>query len=185
MTTDEIRARLEKLGLACEEVPLDRLDSAVLALACFPMYMVANVHAWTSETQWQIPIAGGIPGSEALREAFAIGKQERGLQLTREHGRVLGSLLSAAKPSDRVIYEYAVETLKLYLGKADEAVADHLRASVARSIRTVAESSGKGWFGSGEKISPAERDCMKRIADELGLLENTDAAETLGPVLSE
>jgi len=37
--------RLNRLGLRCEDVPTDRLVSATTALTCFPMYMVANVHA--------------------------------------------------------------------------------------------------------------------------------------------
>ena len=179
MSIDELHARLEKLGLICDDVPLDRLTSATVALACFPMYMVANVDAWTDDTQWQLPVAGGLPGSEALREAFEIGKQERGLEMTRAHGRVLGTLMTGMKPSDRVIYDYALETLRLFLTKADANVAKHVRDSVARSILAVARSSGEGFFGSGKKISAQEKACIDLISEELGLRESDLAAQIL------
>src|SRR5208337_3836452 len=81
------------------------------ALACFPMYMVANVHGWTSDRQFRVPLLD-LPGSEHIREAFEIGQQEGAFEMTREHRRVLDNLLTHAKPPDLVIYEYALETLK-------------------------------------------------------------------------
>jgi hypothetical protein len=179
--TEQLTRRLQKLGLSCDEVPLDRLSSATAALMCFPMYMVANVHAWTSATQFQVPLVD-LPGSEAIREAFAIGAQEARLEMAKEHRRVLGGLLTHAKPSDRVIYEYALDTIALFLSQADPAVVDQARTAVARMILAVAEASGQGLLGTGEKISPEERACIEQIAAALGLRETEAAAEVLKAV---
>jgi hypothetical protein len=179
IATDEIAARLHMLGLKCDEVPLDRISSPVAALACFPMYMVANVHGWTSDRQFKVPILD-IPGFEAFREAVAIGEEEaRLVELTREHRKVVDSLLTTARPPDRVIYEYALETLKEYIAVAQPAVGERLRTLVARMVVDVAKASGKGLFGTGAKVSPQERECIEHIATELRLSEAAQAAQIL------
>src|SRR6516225_5379535 len=113
----EIVSRLQMLGLKCDNVPLDKVSSPIAALACFPMYMVANVHGWTSDRQFKIPLLD-IQGLEAFREAFVIGEEEGRLQMTPEHRKVVDSMLSTARPPDRVVYEYALATLKQYLAIA-------------------------------------------------------------------
>jgi hypothetical protein len=166
------------LGLKCQDVPLDRVGSAVAALTCFPMYMVANVHGWTSDRQFKIPLLD-IQGLEAFREAFVIGEEEARLEMTPEHRKVVDSMLTTARPPDRVIYEYALETLKQYLAIAQPAVAERVRTLVARMVVDVAKAAGKGIFGTGEKVSPQERECISQIAAELRLTENAKAAEIL------
>ncbi|MGL4550135.1 MAG: hypothetical protein ACRC33_03015 [Gemmataceae bacterium] len=176
--TASVVARLQMLGLQCDDVPADRVSSAVAALACFPMYMVANVHGWTADRQFKLPLLD-IQGSEAFREAVAIGGQEARLEISSEHGKVVGSMLTSAKPPDRVIYEYALATLKEYLAVAHPAVADGLRAAVARMVVTVAKASGEYLFGLGEKVCPEERECIRRIASELQLAQSPKAAAEL------
>ena len=148
------------------------------ALACFPMYMVANVHAWTSDRQFRVPLLD-LPGSEHIRESFEIGKQEAAFQLAPEHRRVLGALISHARPSDLVVYEYALETLKELLPLLSPAVADTVRAAIARMIVAVARASGEAYLGTGEKISPEERACIAQIDRELALSGSPQAAEAL------
>src|SRR2546426_7194744 len=111
LTLSQVVERMGKLGLKCGDLPTDRLSSQLAALACFPMYMVANVHGWTSDRQFRVPLLD-LPGSEHIRESFAIGQQEAAFEMTKEHRRVIGSLLSHARAPDLVIYEYALETLK-------------------------------------------------------------------------
>jgi hypothetical protein len=166
------------LGLKCQDVPLDRVSSAIAALACFPMYMVANVHGWTSDRQFKIPLLD-IQGLEAFREAFVIGEEEARLEMTPEHRKVVDSMLTTARPADRVIYEYALETLKQYLVAAQPTVGERLRTLVARMIVDVAKASGKGIFGTGEKVSPQERECISHIAAELRLTDTASASEIL------
>jgi hypothetical protein len=95
------------LGLRCEDVPLDRIDSPIAALACFPMYMVANVHGWTGDRQFKVPLLD-LQGAEAFREALVIGEEEARLGMKPEHRKVVDSMLSAVRPPDRVVYEYAL-----------------------------------------------------------------------------
>jgi hypothetical protein len=166
------------LGLKCQEVPLDRVSSPIAALACFPMYMVANLHGWTSDRQFKIPLID-IQGLEAFREALVIGEEEGRLEMAPEHRKVVDSMLAAARPPGRVIYEYALETLKQYLAVAQPAVGERLRALVARMVVDVAQASGKGLFGTGEKVSPQERECISHIAAELRLTDAAKAAEIL------
>ena len=175
--TSEIVSRLQLLGLKCDDVPLDRVSSPISALACFPMYMVANVHGWTSDHKFKVPLLD-IQGLEAFREAFVIGEEEARLEMTAEHRKVVDSMLTV-RPPDRVIYEYAVETLKTYLAVARADVAERVRVLVARMVVDVAKASGKGIFGTGEKVSPQERECIGHIATELRLTETARAAEIL------
>ena len=177
-SSDQIVARLRNLGLECDELPLDRLCSATAALACFPMYMVANVHAWTDDKQFQVPMLE-LPGAEAIREAFAIGKQQSKLDISKEHRDVLRGLLAGAKPADRMVYEESLETIRLLLEVAEPAFADQIRTGVAQMIVAVAHAAGKGFLGTGEKISPEERACIRQICDELSLCEAKGAAKVL------
>jgi hypothetical protein len=177
----QLMERCHKLGLRCDELPTDRLSSALAGLACFPMYMVANVHGWTSDRQFRIPLVD-LPGFEHIREAFEIGKQEGSFEMTKDHRRVLGTLISHAKPPDLVIYEYALETLQRLLPLLSATLADDVRAAVARMIVAVAQASGEGYLGTGEKISPEERACIIQIDRELSLSASARAAEALKSV---
>src|SRR5262245_63343727 len=156
--TNEVVSRLEMLGLKCQDVPLDRVSSPIAALACVPMYMVANVHGWTSDRQFKVPLLD-IQGVEAFREALVIGKEEARPEMTPEHLKVVDSMLSTVRPPDRVIYEYALETLKQYLAIAQPAVSESIRTVVARMVVDVARASGKGVSGTGEKERPQRRSC--------------------------
>jgi hypothetical protein len=176
--THEVVSRLHMLGLKCDDLPPDRVSSPIAALACFPMYMVANVHGWTSDRQFKIPLID-IQGLEAFREAFVIGEKEGRLEMTAEHRKVVDSMMTTVRPPDRVIYEYALETLKLCLAVAGAGVAERVRVLVARMVVDVARASGKGLFGTAEKVSPQERECVAHIAAELRLREAPKAAETL------
>ena len=147
--TSEVVSRLQMLGLKCEDVPLDGCVFPIAALACFPMYMVANVHGWTSERKFKVPLLD-IAGPEAFREAFAIGEEEARLDMAPEHRKVVDSLLSN---TDQVLYEHAMETLKEYLAIAQPAVVDRVRTLVARMIVHVAKAAGKGIFGAREEES--------------------------------
>jgi hypothetical protein len=177
---ESLSERLTMLGLVPDAVPVptDRITSAVAALACFPMYMVANVHAWSGESQFRVPLLDW-PGSENVREAYALGQQEARLHVGDEHRKVLSGLLTHARPSDRIIYDYALETLKAYLTSASPAMAEGLRVSIARGIVAVAEASGKGFLGTGRKVTDEERACIAGIARELDLGTSTEAATTL------
>lgn len=173
--------RLRMLGISCIDVPTDKLSSATTALACFPMYMVANVHAWTKETQWELPLLD-IPGWEAIREAFAIGRQEKVLHLAPEHRHALGTMLGKARPADRIIYEYALDTLAMFLDQAAADVAEGIRTAVARTVIAVARASGEGLFGTGEKINRHEFELIGHIAERLNLAASEEAKKLLDEI---
>jgi hypothetical protein len=180
-TLPQLIERCHKLGLHCDEFPTDHLSSALAALACFPMYMVANVHGWTSDRRFHVPLLD-LPGSEEIRDAFEIGSQEAAFDMTKEHRHVLGSLLAHAKAADLVIYEYALDTLKGVLPRLSPALAEQVRAAIARMVVAVAEASGKGFLGTGEKITPEERACIGQIDRELSLAASPRSAEILRAV---
>jgi hypothetical protein len=142
------------------------------------MYMVANVHAWTPAKQWRLSLID-LPGSEAIREAFAIGLEERQLDLHEEHRSVLSTLMAAPKASDLIIYEYALETIRIFLTEAEKGLAAQVRAAVAHMIVSVAEASGQGFLGRGSKTSPEERACVDHIASVLSLRESRGATKIL------
>lgn len=176
LTISQLTERCRKLGLRCDDLPTDSLSSALAALACFPMYMVANVHGWTSDRQFRVPLFD-LPGSEHIREVFEIGQQE--LEMAKEHHRVLDTLLTQAKPPDLVIYEYALDTLKGLLPLLTPALAGRVREAIAKMVVAVAQASGEGILGTGKKVSPEERACIAQIDQELLLSANASAAKIL------
>ena len=182
-TQSEIVDRCRKLGLQCDAIPMDTLSSVVAALSCFPMYMVANVDAWTSDRQFRVPILG-LPGSEHIRESFVLGTQEGRLEIEKDHLRVLSTLVSNAKPSDLVFYEYALETLRMTLGTLTPSLADKVRTAIARMIVAVAKASGERLAGTGPKVSPHEKACIKQISETLFLSDSESAASILAEVSS-
>jgi len=177
-TKNEIVDRCRKLGLQCDDMPTDSMSSVLAALSCFPMYMVANVDAWTSDEQWRLPILD-FPGSEHIREAYAIGKQEGQLKIDKSHRSVLASLVSHAKPADLIIYEYALETLGIVLPTLEPTLADNVRTAIARMTIGVANASGDGLLGTGPKVSPHEKACIEQISDALSLSQAESAASIL------
>jgi len=180
-TQSDILTRCRKLGLNCDAIPTDSMSSVLAALSCFPMYMVANVDAWTSDTQFRVPLLD-LPGIEHIREAFELGSQESRLNIDKSHRRVLGTLVANAKPCDLVFYEYALETLRITLGVLTPGLAEQVRAAVARMIVAVAKASGEGFGGTGPKISPQERACIEVINEILSLSESESAAAVLAEV---
>jgi hypothetical protein len=182
-TQSEILDRCRKLGLQCDTIPTDSMSSVLAALSCFPMYMVANVDAWTSDTQFRVPILD-LPGSEHIRESFVLGAQEGKFEIEKHHRRVLSTLVTNAKPCDLVFYEYALETLRITLGVLTPSLAERVRAAVARMIVAVAKASGEGIGGTGPKISPQERACIEVIDETLSLSETEPAAAVLAEVSS-
>lgn len=182
-TQSEIVDRCRKLGLQCDTIPTDSMSSVLAALSCFPMYMVANVNAWTSDTQFRVPILD-LPGSEQIRESFVLGTQEGRLDIEKHHRRVLSTLVAHAKPCDLVFYEYALETLRLSLGILTPSLAENVRAAVARMIVAVAKASGEEIGGTGPKISPQERACIEVINETLSLSDADSAAAVLTEVLA-
>ncbi|GAB4136036.1 MAG: hypothetical protein Tsb009_02900 [Planctomycetaceae bacterium] len=175
---DSLESRLNRLGLECDSVPTDQLTSAISALACFPMYMVANVHVWSKETKWKRPLVD-IPSFESIREAFSIGRQERKLDISPEHRNLLGTLLGNAKPSDRIIYEFAMETLQRFLTETTPEIAEQIRTAIARMIVNVAKASGEGLLGTGEKINRHEYQLIQEISSTLDLKSSDEANSIL------
>jgi hypothetical protein len=141
------------------------------------MYMVANVHVWTTDRPARSAV-WNLPDLETLRTSFEIGKQESQWEIDEAHRRVLRDLLAAPKPSDLLVYEFALETLRALLAEAGAEFAATLRTGIARMIVAVANASGDGFLGTGEKISPEERACIRRINSELGL-DQTEAGAWL------
>jgi hypothetical protein len=178
----DVIKRIRMLGFACDSLPADTWTSALAAVACLPMYMVANVHAWTGERQFSVPLLG-LPGSEQVLEAFKLGQEEAMLAVGDEDRKVLRGFLSHARAADRIIYEYAIETLAMLLREASPALASELRVAIGRGIVAVAEAAGKGLLGTGDKVSAEERLCIQQIAQALDLAAEPEAAralETLG-----
>jgi hypothetical protein len=168
--------RLEKLGLACDHISLDEFTSATAALACFPMYIIVNSHLWSPVRNTSL--LSRIPNTIAMLEAFEIGKQESSWEISEEHREVLGTMLSSPRPSDRIVYEYALETLKHLLNAAGAGLAETIRTEVARMIVAVANASGDGFLGTGVKISEDELFCIRWLNVELGL-DQTEAGAWL------
>ena len=181
VSTQQILERLAKLGLGTNALPNDRMTSATSALLCLPMYMVSNVHGWTDDRQFLIPVIKAH-GLEAFREAFVIGAEKATLTIDEAHAEELDSFLAAARASDRIVYEYALETLRMFLGLATPILADWIRGRVAEMIVRVANAAGKEIFGSGDKVSAQERACILQITQALDLRRSAEATRTLATI---
>ena len=175
--SDDFMVRCRKLGLECDEFPTSEMSSVLAALACFPMHMVANVDAWTNDTEFRVPVFD-LPGAEKIREAFVLGMQEADFDLIPEHRQLLLTLVGKAKPSDLVIYEYALETLQIAFRMLSENLTERVRREIARSIVAVAKASGEGLGGSGPKVTPQEQFCIDDINEALRL-DSSDVARTV------
>jgi hypothetical protein len=157
------------------------MSSALAALACFPMYMVANEHHWTSDRKFHVPFLD-LPGFEEIREGFVLGEEEAAFEMSKEHRHLLSTLLSSGKPSDLVVYEFALDILREFLNTASPALAERVRTAIAHTIIAVAKAAGKGWFGAGSKVSEAEKSCISKIAKDLDLQNAPKAAALLKDV---
>jgi hypothetical protein len=142
------------------------------------MYMVANTPAWMGNEQRRTKISR-LLGIDSLREAFAIGKEEAKFDISSEHGQTLHQLLIAAKPTDEIVYEYALETLAMFLEDTTDDLTETIKMLVARGLVAVATASGEGWFGGGDELSSSQRNCIRQIVFVLKLNDSPSASTIL------
>ena len=140
--------------------------------------MVANVDAWTDNRQFKMPFLD-LPGFEHLRESFVLGSQERECEIDKEHLRVISVFVSNAQPSNLIIYEFALETLRMTLDILTPSLVETVRAAITQMIIAVAQASRKGIGGSGPKVSVYEKVCVEQISEALSLSESASAAAAL------
>ncbi len=105
---------LNKLGIACEDVALDKLDSASAAVCSFPMYMVANAGSLVDDPQPKCKNRD-LLGIGKLRESFVIGERESEMQqafdFRADRLETLHGLMTPG-PSDQVAYD-ALDAIRL------------------------------------------------------------------------
>lgn len=172
LATNLLDARLGLLGLACESVPTDRLISATTALACFPVYMMANAHVWISAELYNAP-EEELPGAREL-----LSDLEFASTLEPVHQKILDTLRIGAKAPDRVFYEYALETLALFLQQATPPIADQTRLLIARGLIRMAEATSKT-RATTARVGSAERAYLQHLIVNLRMSETPDALEIL------
>jgi len=115
---------------------------------------------------------------KTISQPFIVALMVDLLEIEPGHRRTLGLLLKGAKAPDRIIYEYALETIRLFLDQATAPVGDAARAAVARSIVRVAEASSRGFFHT-QTVTQAERECIGHIASALRLDQSEQAVKDL------
>jgi isocitrate/isopropylmalate dehydrogenase len=72
------------------------------------------------------------------------------------------------KVLDRALEEVD-QAMALARAKTDEATAKQYAQMIVDSCVAVAEAAGKGLFGSGEKVSEAEKAALVKIRTHLGI----------------
>jgi hypothetical protein len=140
------------------------------------MYMVAHASTLTDEAE-DTGRLSGWSGFTVMREAFAIGQQQSMLEIQDCHQKVLRELLVSAKPSDVVIYDFALDTLKLCFRKANPDLVEQMKTAIARMMVSVGKAAGEGFFGGGHKVTAAQKACIQTVVDELRLLGSPTAAQ--------
>ena len=182
---EQIRQRIIKLGFECP-APLraDSLQSPILALACMPMYYVAVILEIQEDDEMPESVKNDMFGVHNLRELSAISELVTDLHLEAPDQRQLRSMLTNRRPVDAIIYDYAIETLNLFLDFADPKTAKSLRNVIARTMVSVAHASGKGWFGTGAQATPKQVELINRINDALKL-NRSEIAERLLELIAE
>lgn len=159
-----------KLGFECnEEIRNDTLQSPMLAVSSMPMYYVAAVLEFKEDSDLPESLLNDIFGVNRLREAFAANQVTQDMHLCYANESQLRALLVDRRKVDVIIYEFAVETIKMYLQVATPEIAAVVRNVVARGMVEVATASGNGWFGSGAEATAEQLDIISQIRDELQL----------------
>lgn len=176
-------ARCRKLGLVCDDIPLDAMSSVLSALSCFPMYMVANVDGWENAGNTHAR-SFNILSVEQIRESFVIGLQEGDMPMNKQHRSLLGQLVSGGRPFDVIVYEFAIETLRLLLPELVGDLPNRVRYFIAKSVVAVANASGERFLGTGEKVCASERDTIRYIDEMLSLCSSSEVKDILAPVLN-
>lgn len=97
---NDVIERLNKLGLQCKTVPTHKLSSATTALACFPMYMVANVATWSDDSDRHLKLSN-LFNAASLRDAYAIGEQETRLEINAQHAAPRSCTTCSRMPGHR------------------------------------------------------------------------------------
>ncbi|MFM7269043.1 MAG: hypothetical protein ACKOZT_10745 [Cyanobium sp.] len=103
------------------------------------------------------PLISGLFDPEALKR----GVHPQKLEVTPQDVRD-GKLL------DRAL-EVVDGAVALASSKADEASVRQYKQLIVEGCAAVAEAAGSGLFGSGEKVSDAERAALDRLRQHLGL----------------
>jgi hypothetical protein len=175
---------LNKLGIACQDVALDKLDSASAAVCCFPMYMVANAGTLVDDPQSKDK-QRDLLGIGKLRESFVIGKRESNMQQAFEfradHLETLHALLTPG-PLDQVAYDDALEAIRLFFSCAEPRVVAVAKQAIARMIASVAHAAGEGLFGSGHEATAAQQQCIRKLRDALALDREPSATAELAEI---
>jgi|GEM_PF-1357598 hypothetical protein len=175
---------LNKLGIACEDVALDHLDSASAALCCFPMYMVGNAGTLVDDPQSKDK-QRDLFGIAKLRESFVIGEREADMQQAVEfhadHLKTLRGLLTP-EPSNQVTYDGALEALRLFFLCAEPPVVTVAKRAISRMIASVAHAAGEGLFGSGHEATAAQQQCIRKLRDALALDRESSATAELAEI---
>ena len=145
-TVTELITRIKKLGIVCEHAPaMHCIDPAIAAVVCFPMNMVAGASVLIDSSDEERSKFKDLFNITGVREAFVIGEQESALAVSSEDLKALDCMLAFHRPSDVIIYEYALDTLSLYFTLANSDVVEMLKMVIARSIVAVSKAAGEGW----------------------------------------
>lgn len=107
------------------------------------------------------PLIAGLFDPEALKQ----GIQPQKLEVTAEEVRD-GKLL------DRAL-EQIDGAVALARAKADDASVKQYCQLIVEGCEAVAEAAGAGLFGSGEKVSAAEKAALERLRQHLGVASTT------------
>ncbi len=177
---EEIKSRIEKLGFYCPVPPLTHVISGpVYALLCMPMHQVAVALALRTDEEVEESVIEDLFGVKNVRESFALGNEVAELPVNEIDAVVLRKMLVGRRAVDAIIYEFALETISMFFEVANEDVVEFAKLIIARTIVSIAQASGSGWFGMGSEATPEQLAVIETICETLALRKSPSAAAAL------
>jgi hypothetical protein len=177
---ETIQNRLEQLGFHCPVPPLTHAISApVYALLCMPMHQVAVALVLKTDEEIDESLIEDLFGVKNVRESLAIGDEVSELPVSNCDAVVLRKMLVNRRPVDSIIYDFALETISMFFEEANDDVVELCKLIVARTVVSIAQASGSGWFGMGAEASPEQNLVIESICSKLSLEKSPSASLVL------
>jgi hypothetical protein len=175
-----IQQRMEQLGLYCPVPPLVHVVSAPMyALLCVPMHQVAVALALKTDEETEESVIEDLFGIKNIREALVIGEEVADLPVSECDAIALRKLLVWRRPIDSIIYDFANDTINMFFEVANDDVVEFSKLIIAKTVVSIAQASGSGWFGMGAEASPEQNQVIASICSKLALDQSPTACVVL------
>jgi hypothetical protein len=143
------------------------------------MHQVAVALVLKTDEEIDESLIEDLFGIKNVRESLAIGDEVAELPVSTCDAIVLRKMLVNRRPVDSIIYDFALDTISMFFKEANDDVVEFSKLIVARTVVSIAQASGSGWFGMGAEASPEQNLVITSICSKLALDESPTARVVL------